>query len=157
MVGVGIVRGPGEGATVRNPVGGPLTLKLRGDETAAAVTALETTAAAGEGPPLHVHAAEDEVMYVIDGTFRFRLEDDVSEAGAGAVVFVPRGVRHTWQNVGDAPASMFIVFTPSGMERFFERFSEHADGASAGEAFQRLGADVGMTVVGGPLEQTHPS
>jgi quercetin dioxygenase-like cupin family protein len=124
MAAVGIVRLPDEGATVRNPVGGPLTLKLRGDETGSAVTALETTAAPGEGPPLHVHAAEDEVLYVLDGIFRFRLEDKISEAGKGAVVFVPRGVRHTWQNIGDAPASMFVMFTPSGMERFFERFSE---------------------------------
>jgi quercetin dioxygenase-like cupin family protein len=152
----GIVRQPGEGTTVRNPVGGPLTLMMTGADTEGSVTALRTTAAPGEGPPLHVHATEDELMYVIDGSFRFRLEDQVSEAAAGAVVFVPRGMRHTWQNAGDAPARMLVLFTPSGMERFFERFSEHADRDSAAEAFRQIGADVGMDVVGPPLAQSHP-
>ena len=151
----GIVRGAGEGTTLRNPVGGTVTLMLRGSDTGGSVTALETTAAPGEGPPLHRHADEGELLYVIDGRFRFRLEDEVSEASAGAVVFIPRGVRHTWQNVADAPARMLAVFTPSGMEEFFERFSEHADRDSAPEAFRRIGADVGMDVVGPPLGGSH--
>jgi quercetin dioxygenase-like cupin family protein len=153
----GIVQGAGDGMTLRNPVGGTIRLMLRGPDTGGSLTALETTAAPGEGPPLHRHADEDELLYVIDGRFRFRLEDDVSEAAAGALVFVPRRVRHTWQNVADAPARMLVVFTPSGMEQFFERFSEHADRDSAPEAFRRIGAEVGMDVVGPPLGQSHPA
>jgi quercetin dioxygenase-like cupin family protein len=152
----GIVRAAGDGMVLRNPVGGTVSLMVRGSDTGGSVTALETTAAPGEGPPLHCHANEGELLYVIDGTFRFRLEDEVSEASAGGIVFIPRGVRHTWQNVADAPARMLAVFTPSGMEQFFERFSEHADRDSAPEAFRRIGADVGMDVVGPPLAQSHP-
>jgi quercetin dioxygenase-like cupin family protein len=153
----GIVRGAGAGTALRNPVGGTIRLMLRGSDTGGSLSALETTAAPGEGPPLHSHAHEDELLYVIDGRFRFRLEEDVSEAGAGALVFIPRGVRHTWQNVADAPARMLALFTPPGMEQFFERFSEHADRDSAPEAFRRIGADVGMDVVGPPLVQSHPA
>ena len=68
---------PGEGATVRNPVGGPLTFKLRGADTNGTLAAFESTAAPGEGPPLHVHANEEEVWYALEGTFRFKLEAEV--------------------------------------------------------------------------------
>ena len=154
---VAVLLGPDDGLTLANPVGGPLTIKLRGADTAGLLTALETTAAAGEGPPLHTHAHEDETLLVLEGSFRFRLADRVVAAPVGSFMFIPRGVPHTWQNVGDGPGRMFATFTPAGMERFFERFSEHAGRPDAGEAFRRLGADAGMTVTGPPLARSHPA
>ena len=71
---------PDQGVTVENPVGGPPTFKVRGDETGGSMTAYETTAAPGEGPPLHVHTNEDEVLYTLEGTIRFRLGDEVETA-----------------------------------------------------------------------------
>lgn len=155
--GKGIHLEPGGGVTVNNPVGGPLTFKIRGDETNGALTVLETTAAPGEGPPLHVHAHEDEVIFVVDGHFRFRLEDILRDAPAGSFMYVPRGVRHTWQNIGNRPARLFVVFSPAGMEAFFERFSEHASEDTAAAAFRRLGSEAGMKVVGVPLSESHPA
>jgi quercetin dioxygenase-like cupin family protein len=149
-----IICAPGEGVTVQNPVGGPLTFKVRGSQTNGALTVFETTAAPGEGPPLHVHANEDEVLYTLEGTLRFRLGDEVSAAPAGAFAFIPRGVPHTWQNVGEAPARMLVIFTPAGMERFFDRFAELPDDVSAPEAFRTIGSQVGMDVVGPPLAQS---
>lgn len=149
---------PGEGATVKNPVGGPLTFKLRGEQSDGTLTAVESVAAPGEGPPLHVHADENELLYVLEGTLRFKLGDDVQEAPAGALAFIPTGTAHTWQNVGDAPARILAIFTPAaaGMERFFERFGELPDEAAGLEAFRTLGSEAGMDVVGPPLAQSDP-
>jgi quercetin dioxygenase-like cupin family protein len=147
----GIILRPGEGVSVDNPVGGNLTFKLRGTETNGSLMALETIAAPGEGPPLHTHANEDEFLYVLDGRIQFRLEDELTEGPAGTCMYVRRGVPHTWRNVGDAPARMLALFTPAGMEAFFERFAEHARQVSAPEAFRRLGVESGMAVVGPPL------
>jgi quercetin dioxygenase-like cupin family protein len=152
-----LLRPPLEGATVRNPLGGPLTFKARAEETNGSPTAFETTMAPGEGPPLHFHANEDEILYVLEGTLRFKLEGEVLPAPPGSFVFVPRGARHTWQNVGEAPGRMLVIFTPSGMERFFERFGALPAGASAPDAFRTLGSDVGMHVVGPPLAESDPS
>jgi quercetin dioxygenase-like cupin family protein len=150
----GILLAPGAGETVENPLGGPLTFKARGHETNGRMLAFESTAAPGEGPPLHIHANEDEVVYALEGTFRFQLDGEVRDAPTGSFMFIPRGVAHTWQNVGDEPARLFVVFAPAGMEAFFVRFSEHAGEASPGETFRRFGSEAGMDVVGPPLAQT---
>jgi quercetin dioxygenase-like cupin family protein len=143
--------GPGEGATVEGPAGGPLTFKVRGEDTGGALTALENVIAPGDGPPLHAHAREDEAWYVCEGLLRFQLGDRIAAAPAGSFVFVPRGTPHCFQNVGDAPARILVLFTPSGMERFFDRFAQLPPGRPDPSAFADLGAEVGMEVLGPPL------
>ena len=56
---------PGQGESVQNPVGGTLTFKAMSSQTDGELTALDTVAAAGEGPPLHVHRGEDELIYIV--------------------------------------------------------------------------------------------
>jgi quercetin dioxygenase-like cupin family protein len=145
---------PGEGTTIEGPVGGPMTYKLRPEQTGGRQTAFEMRIAPGEGPPLHTHAQEDETFYVLEGSFRYRLGDEITEAEAGSVVFVPVGTEHCFQNIGEAAGRLFVVFTPSGMEGFFDRFAELEEVDP--EAFARLGRDVGMDILGPPLEQSHP-
>ncbi len=153
--GTPITVGPGEGTTMEGPVGGPLTFKVRGEETGGRLTAFENEIEPGGGPPLHVHASEDESFYVLDGEFRFRLGDEVSPAPTGTFVFIPPGTPHCFQNVGDSPARVLVWFTPSGMEGFFEPFSELAEPDP--DAFARLGREVGMDIVGPPLAASHPA
>jgi hypothetical protein len=52
--------GPGEGKTIQGPAGGPLTFKVRDDQTNGSLTAFENVIAPKDGPPLHTHANEDE-------------------------------------------------------------------------------------------------
>jgi quercetin dioxygenase-like cupin family protein len=149
---------PGEGLTVDNPVGGQLMFKLRGEHTNGALTALESAAAPLEGPPLHLHVNQDEVLYVLEGALRVKLDAQVSDAPAGSVVFIPRGVPHTWQNVGDAPARFLAILAPARreFERFFERYAELPEDAAGLDAFRELGREAGMEVVGPPLAQSNP-
>ena len=148
---------PGEGATIQGPAGGPLTFKARGEQTNGALTLFENVIAPGDGPPLHTHAGEDESWYVLQGALRFRLGDEIADAPAGAFVFVPRGTPHCFQNAGEEPARIIVMFTPSGMERFFDRFANLDDGPVDPEAFRSIGAEVGMDVVGPPMAATHPA
>jgi quercetin dioxygenase-like cupin family protein len=145
---------PGGGATTAGPVGGPLTFKVRGEETDGALTVFENVIPPGEGPPLHAHAGEDESWYVLEGSLRFRLGDELHEAPAGSFVFVPRGTPHCFQNAGEADARILVLFNPSGMERFFDRFAA-LDGPDPA-AFARIGEPLGMTVMGPPLARSHP-
>jgi hypothetical protein len=49
---------------------------------------------------------------------------------------------------------MLLLFTPSGMERLFDRFAD-LDGPGP-EAFVQAAEGTGMNVVGPPLAVTHP-
>ena len=144
-----IALGPGEGTTIEGPAGGPLTFKVRGEQTGGSLTAFENVVAPGDGPPLHTHASEDEAWYVIAGELRFQLGDERAAAPAGSFVFVPRGTPHCFVNAGAEPARILVLFTPSGMERFFDRFA--ALEAFDPSAFAAIGAGVGMNVTGPPL------
>jgi mannose-6-phosphate isomerase-like protein (cupin superfamily) len=62
--------------------------------------------------PLHVHHADDEAWYVLEGTLGFRVGDDEVEAPAGSGVLAPRGTLHTFWNVADVEARYLLVMTP---------------------------------------------
>jgi quercetin dioxygenase-like cupin family protein len=141
---------------MEGPAGGPLTFKARGEQTGGRLTVFENEVAPMDGPPLHTHANEDESWYVLEGELRFRLGEELSSAPAGSFVYVPRGVAHCFQNVGAGPARILVIFNPSGMEGFFDRFAALPAGAVNPEAFKSIGAEVGMDVVGPPLAKSHP-
>ncbi|MBJ7330386.1 MAG: cupin domain-containing protein [Solirubrobacteraceae bacterium] len=142
---------PGQGTTIQGPAGGPLTFKVRAEDTGGMLTALENEIAPGDGPPLHVHDAQDEAWLVLEGDLRFQLGEEISDAPSGTFVFVPRGVAHCFVSAGSAPARILVLFTPAGMEPFFDRFAALPTDAIVPAAFAELGAEVGMRVVGPPL------
>ena len=64
----------------------------------------------GSGPAkLHVHHGDDEAWHVLQGTLRFRFADRVVDAHAGATVFVPAGVAHTYEAI---EARYLVFLTP---------------------------------------------
>ena len=143
--------GPEEGETIEGPVGGPLTFKARGAQTGGSLTAFENVIPPGEGPPLHRHRDEDEAWYVLEGELRFRLGETVAEAPRGSFVFVPRGTPHCFVNSGQDPARILVLFTPAGMESFFDALEDLDLDAPRAEAFGALGREAGMEVLGPPL------
>ena len=72
---------------------------------------------AGQMPPLHVHRAQDEIFYVIDGDVTFYLPGREIQAGPGDCVVGPRGIPHAYR-VGDRPARWLVMSSPAGFERF---------------------------------------
>ena len=63
--------------------------------------------------PLHVHHADDEAWYVLEGALAFRVGDEeiLAEAGAGAAA--PRGVAHTYWNPRPEPARYLLAMGPT--------------------------------------------
>jgi mannose-6-phosphate isomerase-like protein (cupin superfamily) len=63
--------------------------------------------------PLHVHYADDEAWYVLEGTLRVRVGDEVFEAGPGSAVLAPRGTPHAYGNAHRGrPVRYLLVMTP---------------------------------------------
>jgi quercetin dioxygenase-like cupin family protein len=112
---------------------------------------IENEIAPGQGPPRHLHEREDELFYVLEGHMRVDADGEILDAPAGATVFIPRGTPHVFQNVGQTPVRLLVVFAPAGMERFFEGVAGLPDGPPDPAAVAAIGREAAMTVLGPPL------
>jgi mannose-6-phosphate isomerase-like protein (cupin superfamily) len=70
------------------------------------------TSAARPIAPLHLHHADDEAWYVLEGALAFIRGDERLEAPAGSAVLVPRGVPHAFWNAAGGRTRYLIVMTP---------------------------------------------
>ena len=86
-----------------------------------------TTSRARPIAPLHVHHADDECWYVLDGKLGFLVAGEEIEAGSGDAVFVPAGVPHAYWNAQEGPTRYLLVVTRRIADLLHEL---HADGAT---------------------------
>jgi len=62
----------------------------------------------GGGMPLHTNTVEHE-QYVLRGQARVVIGDDVLEVQKDDVVFIPGGVPHSYEALGDGPFEFLCV------------------------------------------------
>jgi mannose-6-phosphate isomerase-like protein (cupin superfamily) len=63
--------------------------------------------------PLHVHHADDEAWYVLEGVLRFQIGDEILEAGTGSAVLAAKGTPHAYGNARRGRAVRYLlVMTP---------------------------------------------
>jgi len=106
-------------------LGGEITLKITGADSAGSFSICEAViSAGGHGPQLHVHYAHDETYYVIEGELLVSLDRREVVASAGSLIVVPRGIAHTVSNPGDKPMRGLLLFTPAGYERSYEEIAQ---------------------------------
>ena len=104
--------------------GEELTILLDGERTGGKLTMWTEVTPPGGGPPPHYHMNEDETFHVLEGRVAFLSNGEWHEVGPGGAAHMPRGVVHTFKNVGDRPSHMLVMTTPSGFEKFFARCAE---------------------------------
>lgn len=114
--GYGIRAGDGERIWI---VGDTMTFKATGESTQGRLMLLENLTAPGGGPPPHIHEADDEFFYIVDGMFEIRIGNERHDLGPGGFAFVPHGTVHNFRNTADTPSRILIGFTPGGIEGFF--------------------------------------
>ena len=149
--GGGITLGPGEGNTIEVP-GQPLTYKATKEDTKGAYSLLEVTVI-GDGPPQHIHKAEEEALYVLEGEVNIQIGDQIIQGTAGSFVLIPRGTVHTFQNAGSTPAKLLGIVSPPGFEQFFIEIAgeEEVDTATLAERGMAAAQKYNMEIVGPPL------
>lgn len=148
----GVVRyGAEEGTQLSARSGTRATFKVRERETRGAYSLLEWEhEPSAPGPPLHVHDREEEAFYVIKGQLAVTVGDEVTQAGPGAFVLVPRGTPHTFAVTGDETVTMLIILSPPGYEGFWEELAAATDGGReqpTPDTMAVLGAKYRMRVV----------
>ncbi|MFE9727391.1 cupin domain-containing protein [Streptomyces sp. NPDC005794] len=136
-----LVINPGEGE--KTDLGGlGVDFKVWGDATRGSLAIVEHPMEPGRLVPPHVHENEDELSYVLEGTFGVRVGDRVATAAQGTYVFKPRGVPHTFWNAGSELGRLLEVIWPAGFERFFESLGKAAQAADSQEGFEAQRAEL---------------
>ncbi len=136
-----LVLGPGEGEAADLGVV-RFTVKATSADTNGHYSLVEAGGAVGATP--HVHHDREEAFYVIDGRVTFLAGDDRVTVEAGSFLVVPRGTMHGFRSEGDA--SLLIIHSPGGFERFFHETGRAIRAGTWSVAFRdRLAAELGMT------------
>lgn len=94
-----------------------VVIKASGEDTFGQLGVMESTYPPGLAVPMHVHAGEDEMFYVLEGELRGFCDDDRWKATSGSFVFVPRDRPHGFTVTGDAPARALVIVGPSVLDR----------------------------------------
>ncbi len=112
-------------------VGDRITVKLASEDTGGRYSMVEEVTPPQGGPPPHAHSNEDEALYVLEGEVEFLLGEETIPAGAGSCVYAPRGILHTWRNIGASSSKVLTIITPGGLEQFFLEAGEPAPEGSS--------------------------
>jgi len=128
-----------------------VAFKVAGQDTHNGLFIIEQVSQRKGGPPRHVHRAQEEWFYVIEGEYVFEVGEQRMRLGPGDSLVAPRGVPHVWAYVGEKPGKIMIGFAPAGqMEKFFVEAAKLRDFP----ADQKLYRACGMEIVGPPLPVT---
>ena len=89
-------------------LGASIRLIARATDTDGRFCVFEQTTPSGWGPPRHVHANEDEIIYVLDGTYEMSLGDErrtvstaKTEANIGSTVPATPTSARQWDACSD--------------------------------------------------------
>ncbi|HEV7679057.1 MAG TPA: cupin domain-containing protein [Candidatus Dormibacteraeota bacterium] len=117
-----VVHARGEGSAYWM-LGGLYEERLTAAETGGELTLMEFTIPVGMGPPPHIHA-QDEVVYILEGTANYHLDGTATTVGPGSVIFIPKGAKETFEPT--TTLRMLSMYLPGGADRFFAEAGEPA-------------------------------
>ena len=110
-------------------------LRLAGEPNDCKVSAADTGGALSvfefrgrNGWPRHLHHAQDEWLYVVDGSIDCEIRGRRLHLRRGESVFIPRTVAHWWAAVGTGPATVLEAYQPAGrLEEFFREVGRYTE------------------------------
>jgi quercetin dioxygenase-like cupin family protein len=103
------------------------------------------------GPPEHTHQ-QDELLYILEGTYRVKLGEHVFTASTGTSIRIPGGVSHAWRSL--TTGKMLVTFLPGGLRGFFEGMRPlYLAPQLDMHALTALATRYGLVVTGPPLKE----
>ena len=118
-----------------------MTFKASGEDTGGAYSLADSAVPPQGGPPPHIHHREDEAFWVLEGELEVSVGESRFRVGAGSFVHLPKGVLHSYQNVGTAPARFLTLMVPAGLEKFFEEVGKPGTDLSSPPPFEEVDID----------------
>ncbi|MDF1609979.1 cupin domain-containing protein [Hoeflea sp. YIM 152468] len=69
------------------------------------------------GPGAHLHEANEELFYVLEGTACFLVGEVWRDLPKGSFLRIPAGIVHDFENRSAAPVGLLNIFLPGGFEQ----------------------------------------
>ena len=109
-----------EGGERLSFAGGNFVIRASAETTGGAFSIVE------EAPPLldtplHVHANEDELFYILEGDHVVQCGDDEFRLAPGGMAFLPRGVPHSQRRVEPGVGRLLVMISPGRVRGFLPR------------------------------------
>lgn len=125
------------------------SFKTTAAESDGAHALLEMTVNPGSGTPPHIHHAEDEMFYVLEGELSFWCGDEKFTKKAGSFVAVPKGTVHRWANESNGPAKSLVFLVPGGFDEFLMAIGTPVeDGAVSSSPPTKEQVDYAISIAG---------
>ena len=67
-----------------------------------------------DGPPIHLHPLQEELITVVDGVLEVYKDKKWNKLNAGEQIFIPKNAAHTYRNRSSAPCIFEYKLTPKG-------------------------------------------
>jgi quercetin dioxygenase-like cupin family protein len=148
------VLGPGE--TRAGASDGPWSTRVTGRDTGGLIAIGQADMPPmSSGPPLHVHTNEDEAGLVVEGVLTVQLGDQRLEVAAGGLVWLARGVPHTFANLTSDPVKVIGLIAPAGLEGMFEdtnAYLQSLTGPPDPKHIAEIAERYGVAMVGPPID-----
>ncbi|MBS1664745.1 MAG: cupin domain-containing protein [Bacteroidetes bacterium] len=100
--------------------GVPKTVHLSGIETGNELSLFEAQMVTGCDSGLHVHANEDEAVYLLEGELELTIGDTLVTLKTGTSIFIPRNTPHRLRNKKVKTARMLLLNTPGTLDPFIK-------------------------------------
>jgi Cupin domain len=96
--------------------------------------------------PLHVHARDDEMFYVLEGEHVVQCGAEEFHLGPGGVVFLPHGIPHSQRRVVPGEGRLLVLTSRAGFEGFFRQLADaERDGTLGPDAYAAASENYGIT------------
>jgi mannose-6-phosphate isomerase-like protein (cupin superfamily) len=93
---------------------------LSGEQTAGQFCLFENRSDGNTKTPIHVHARDDETVYIIEGELSAVVDGQPRRLTAGESIFLPRNIPHQLVNMSGIPCRYILIGTPALFDRFVE-------------------------------------
>ena len=98
--------------------GGVFNFLAMGHETEGRHALMRIVVNRGAEPPAHTHTREDEAYYIIKGSIRYTVGDDLITVHDGEYVYLPKDVPHKFELITEQ-AEVLMLISPAGLDQWF--------------------------------------
>ncbi len=72
----------------------------------------------GAEPPAHTHSREDESYFILKGSIKYTVGEDILTVTEGEYVYLPKDLQHKFEILSEK-AEVLMLISPAGLDQWF--------------------------------------